>query len=84
MSNTTESELHGPAKCPRECSGCDGEHHWIEEGFDWEGATEEEIADVDVPSGDPRRSLPCWFECMHCEAWATCEYVWSLEKRGAP
>ena len=80
MSNTTESGLHGPAACPRACSGCDGGHHWIEDGMDWLNATEEEIEDAGVPSGDPRRVLECWFSCKHCPAWATCEYVWDLEE----
>jgi len=80
--NTTPSELHGPAACPRLCSGCDGGHHWIEEAIDWEGLTGDELSEVSVPEGDERRSLPCWFECKHCDAWATCEYVWALEERG--
>jgi len=76
MSNTTPSELHGPAACPRSCSVCDGSHHWIEEAIDWDEACD---GDTDIPENDERRALKCWYECKHCDAWATCEYVWALD-----
>lgn len=79
MSHTTESELHGPAACPCECTLCSGEHCWIEETPDESGGTS--MGSRDKPhEAETKYNLPCWFVCRHCEAWATCEYVWALEE----
>lgn len=65
----SESRLHGPAECPVSCSGCDGEHHWIED-----------VPDPEEPhEASTKYGLEAWYSCKHCAAWATCEYVWDLD-----
>lgn len=62
--DTAPGRLHGPAKCPRRCSECAGNHHWIEHcpdpEFDKDRISMAMLA-VGVEAG---------YVCKHCDAWA--------------
>lgn len=67
-----EYRVHGPETCPHPCGTCpDRCHHWYEE-----------VAE-DENDPHPAHAIyheDAWYACKHCEAWAPCEYVWSLEE----
>ncbi len=54
-------KINGPAKCARQCSDCDGEHHFYAHSGEWEDEDE-------YPPEDWEPEM--YFACKHCGATA--------------
>ena len=62
--------VHGPAACSYACSGCDGEHHWLEECV-----VADEAQDLVDNWKLPEEGSPI-LVCKHCNAWAEYPAWW--------
>jgi hypothetical protein len=63
----TSADFPEPGKCPRPCSECDENHHWIEVCPDPDGGDDDDNALTHEAYAV--HGLAAWYSCKHCEAW---------------
>lgn len=65
--------VHGPVKCDRQCSCCDGDHHWLEMCV-CEDDDLDKLAEHGLQLGDPT------LRCKHCGVWADYPNWWGNDE----
>ncbi len=63
--------VHGDRVCVHACTGCDGDHHWLEAG----SPDYSDDSDYFDRGALPEPGAPI-LECKHCDAWAVAPDWW--------